>query len=199
MVTRTRTRHTLRSFTGLALMMALCVSVACGGREGDDTANAPGPRTKPSDSGAPSGAGAGDALFSEREAANLKNLVKQGRKNGTLQPRFIRITPEDGDDTIELPESFPVDIPLPSQASPTSYVSSDTDGTMTIAVVYDSPDGAFSFYLHELEAEGWYVENSGSTLDLMMVNATKGDRMLAVAITDLEGTTKVTLIESGAD
>ena len=92
-----------------------------------------------------------------------------------------------------------MDIPLPSQASPTSYVSSDTDGTMTIAVVDDSPDGAFSFYLHELEAEGWYVENSGSTLDLMMVNATKGDRMLAVAITDLEGTTKVTLIESGAD
>jgi hypothetical protein len=182
-------------------MMTLCLSVACGGREGDDTANAPGPRTKPSDSGAPASANArpDSQLFSEREAANLQNLVAQRRKNGTRQPQFTRITPESGEDAIELPEAFPVDIPLPSQASPTSYVSSETDGTMTIAVVDDSPDGAFSFYLHELEAEGWYVENSGAASDLMMVNATKGNRMLAVAITDLDGTTKITLIESGTE
>ena len=193
--------HATRHFrTCVALSLSLGLLAACGGREGANeqasTTNpaAATPERTPSDEAASPDGG----LFTEHEAANLRHLVGQKRWSKPGHSRYTRIELGADSDAIELPYDFPADIPIPQSGRPQRHVSSAKDGKLTVVALEDSPDGAYQFYVDELEAEGWYVETAGIGGDLTMVSASKGDRLIAVAIAEVEGETTVTLIESGA-
>jgi hypothetical protein len=175
----------------LAVGIAAAIAVGCGGKEDapDPTAVAPTPSATPKAASLPTDAGA----IAAREREERAGRRESGRQ-GT--PRLTRIVPEAGSDTIELPADFPVDVPLHPSGSPTRYVSSRKSGTMTLLVVDESADSARRFYTGALEDEGWLIEMDGASSDLMMLSASKGGRSLAVAITEVDGETTVTLIES---
>lgn len=182
--------------------LALAFSVACGGRENGDPQASPSKAPEPTPSittEAPtdrSGDGAEKPLFTDEEAKNIAALTEQRRAANLMGNKTTRIDPEPGRNTIDLPNDFPADIPLPASASPTRYVSTLQDGTMTTIVVDESPGSAHGYFLDELEAQGWYVETTGATEDLTMLSASKDDRVIAVAITNIDGETTVTLLES---
>lgn len=180
--------------------LALAFSVACGGREDGDPQVSPSKASEPTPSitteTSTDGSGAGKPLFTDEEAKNIAALTEQRRAANRMGNKTIRIEPEPGRNTIDLPDDFPADVPLPASASPTRYVSSPQDGTMMTVVIDESPGSAHGYFLDELEDQGWYVETTGATEDLTILSASKGDRVLAVAITNVDGETTVTLLES---
>ena len=192
---------TQRFGTLLSLALTVGLLASCGGREGadepspsatSDTATPEAAAPRRADDASPQN----EAIFTEREEAALRNLVEQRRRENPQRPRYTSIELEPGRDEIDLPNHFPADVPIPRSGRPQRHVSSAQDGTMTVVAIEDSVNGAYEFYIDELEAEGWYVESAGSQSNLTMLSASKGDRMIAVAITDANGQTTVTLIES---
>ena len=70
-------------------------------------------------------------------------------------------------------------------------------GTLTVLVVDETPETARRYYANELGVEGWRIDLDANSGDMVMLNATKGARTLAVAIAESDGETTITLIESG--
>ena len=136
--------------------LALAFSVACGGRENGDPQASPSKASEPTPSittATPtdrSSDGAGKPLFTDEEAKNIAALTEQRRAVNLMGNKTIRIDPEPGRNTIDLPDDFPADIPLPAGASPTRYVSSPQDGTMMTVVIDESPGSAHGYFLDEL-------------------------------------------------
>lgn len=184
---RCRFAALLAAWTSIAVL-----AVACSGRDDTDQAQNEAP---PSPSAQPTDSPEDEIGLSSVERANLALLVEKKRRE---HPERVvtRIEPKDGENSIALPEDFPLDVPLYPNSSPIRYVSSEATGTLTMLVIDESPETAQRYYEGVLDSEGWTIDlNSGSS-DLMMLSATKDARNLAVAITQSDGETTITLIES---
>jgi hypothetical protein len=183
----------------LLLLITLAVlASACGGREdetGTEATDAPGAPAAQEGASADAAdertaADEDDLRMTPEQREALRRYADQRRAAGV-----VRLEPEAGALAIELPESFPADVPIHPSGSPTRYVGSGKGGSMTTIVVDESPDAALEFYTTALEQEGWVVGVDGLSPELMMLSATKGPRTLGVAIAVEDGDTTVTLIE----
>lgn len=168
----------------IPIVVTLAIAISCGGRE--DAAGT---------SAAPDTPAVEKELASQPSARPAPGTVAL-RPSGTGRPPGVtRIVPENGANTIDLPEDFPADVPLHPDSRPVRYVSSQKSGTMTVLIVDESPDSARHYYTSALEGEGWTIDMDGASSDLLMLSASKRHRSLAVAIAEDDGETTITLIE----
>jgi hypothetical protein len=176
-----------------AFVLAGAIAAGCGGREEAEDSPAPLP-AEPQAAAEQAPAGGPDLTPEQRK--QLSRYVDRQRKAAApAKPKVVRIDPAEGEDTIELPEDFPADLPLHPGSSPIGYVSSQPGGNMTTLVVDETPQSAASFYSSALEGEGWDVTLDGGTEQLIMISAAKEGRTLAVALADENGVTTITLLE----
>lgn len=182
----------------LLAAVSLVLALACGGREdAEDAAEA----TTPAPAATPTPTPDGDGVEFGESGGKLAKLVEQRKaerraKGLPLRGDIERIELAEGQTSIELPADYATDVPLFPDAQPTKYVSSKFTGTMTSLATDESTETARSYYVSALGEEGWAVEFEGAQGGLTMLHASKGGRMLAVAITEEAGETIVTLIES---
>ena len=192
--------------TVLLVTVAIAGSIGCGGHE--DAAETPTPEPTPAAESTPGAEttqpaqGSEPALsdLSPEERENIRRLGEQRRADRRAQGlpdrrSVTQINPVEGSDTIELPESYPADIPLFPAASATRYAAVESDGTMTTLVTTEPVETALSYYTSALRDEGWSIDSEGSAAGLTMLNTSKDGRNLAVAFVEDNGETTITIIE----
>lgn len=189
-----------RAWSALALVL-LVAAFGCGGREDaagteDPAANATAGSTAPA-AATPSAAGEGALGLDEAQRAKLAALAEQKRAQAAgLSPGVTEIRLADGEESIELPDDYPEDVPLHPNANPTRYRSSPSRGTVTLLEIDESPDSARRYYQAALEEQGWVIDVDTAGGDLIMMTASKDGRSLAVALSEEDGMTAATLLET---
>ena len=174
----------LSALLALLLVIAVASASGCGGREGDsDSASAPPAATEAKQA----------PIAPAPNPAAVQSLAKHVRKARKLSDR---IELGDGSDAIDLPDDYPLDVPIHPDSEATRYVSSAASGSMATLRVDESPPAVRNFYVRALASEGWMIQSDDSMGGLTIVSAAKDERDLAVTIEDKDGETQIVVVVS---
>lgn len=148
-------------------------------------------------------------FFGAKIATKVTESVISKASNGTVNINTdsgsVTVKGEDGATATigsKLPDNFPTDIPIYTGATVTSgTVGKDSQGNAEDLATFTTPDSVEkvkAFYDAELAKKGWGNNESPALGTLVSYLVTKGDRQLAITITDYSSSkvTVITVIES---
>ncbi len=94
---------------------------------------------------------------------------------------------------VDIPASFPSDMPLYSKATPIMAMDMGAEGQMvTLQTDRDSGE-VHQFYLKELESQGWEIQSQMEMAGQKMIGAVKGNRQASIMVGEVDGKTQINL------
>ncbi len=182
----------------LAIAAASALLLACGGEENADTSEAAAAESSATDSvpepasdpdPAPSELPAGDRKGVEAVTDPETDTVTLNGTDASGRPFSARVGVN-----VEIPDTFPKDVPLFPGASPMATMTAEGHGSFVSFMTEEPQEDIYDFYMEQLVAQGWAIESENSFRGQLSITSVKDVRQLVVNIAGTEGDARVSVV-----
>ncbi len=125
-----------------------------------------------------------------------RSLSEDVQERTARAPANVTPSPPEQSIYLDLPKSFPRDMPLITKAKVTTSSETESDWTATFLTT-ESLTTALEFYEREIVKNGWHIEykSEASGLTIFYVNKGQRDGIISIGRGDLGITVSITILK----